>query len=873
MNEKQSYTEYNVIVPTQNFIITFEDYNSSNRDVINVTVDGVPATTAGFTVLRISNTVIQLTPAVESGSVVRLQRETDIDNTFYRFTAGAVFTAGNVDKNFQQLLHSQQEVRDGFNKLSADVYPLVNGLEQALQTASDAALAAGAASDAAQTAAEAAEAAAAQSKYILKYYDAAWVGLGNAYPPNARIMLNNGLVVTNISGTSLSNDPNLNMSGWSRKGELIVESIAELTTLQSPSNGMVVKAKSYYDGEFNGGGTFTFINGDTSTVDNVRIFSHPSGRWIRQHWNYASIYDAGIKGDGSDETDILQNLITAAKGKPISLKGKTVKTNGFRIGSNTSIFNGGLDFSSSTIIAEDYRFYDGYIIGDNRPRNYNAEYYVNYATLEQLENINIHHIKFTLPTNPITAFRAVFFHKIDGLNFNYNTLDASNGHTWLQVVGGHDGTNLTGISPDAYVDVLLNGRCNNIKVIGNKMDAVQKTLSGGAYISHKLCHIVSSENITVKHNKTKNVTCAVAVDRYNRDAVVSHNTYKVDAATYALFPDFDSADTFAFYGGQGTYNISFKKNTAKNYGNSGIYAEAVKDCSIKSNTLKVDSSLSVIAGHVQTGIRIQSNVYFMNGANIPEWGSCFGFDVSGNTITSLQAGIATDGSFANSHKDIDISGNNVKSYLNGNSISLANAVTVTLTGNTTNGSLGLGAVSGLNATGNTFSNSSNYALVLHPETKSDIHLYGNTFECFNGSVILNNMNSGNSIKIQGGAIYNRGSSPTLQNTNSGLIEAVDFQSTVASVNVSLAQNLVMTPNSSHKFEHSVLGVKNGWGVQVWMDNMEDFYNNVAVDLNINAVCRDGKIVFIARNIGTGSNTANVFFTARLRTYLNNQYVN
>ena len=59
-----------------------------------------------------------------------------------------------------------------------------------------------------------------------------------------------------------------------------------------------------------------------------------------------------------------------------------------------------------------------------------------------LKNIGIEHVDFTLPENPITAFRAVFFHKIDGLNFNYNTLNESNGHTWLQVVGGHDGTNL-----------------------------------------------------------------------------------------------------------------------------------------------------------------------------------------------------------------------------------------------------------------------------------------------------------------------------------------------------------------------------------------------------------------------------------------------
>lgn len=206
MNEKQSYTEYNVIVPTQDFIITFEDYNSNNRDAINVTVDGVPANTAGFAVLRISDTVIQLTPAVETGSVVRLQRETDIDNTFYRFTAGAVFTAGNVDKNFQQILHSQQEVSDGFKQLANYVYPLANGLEQALQTASTAA-------EAAQLAAEAAESAAAQSKYMLNYYDPEYVSDGNSYPINSRLTLANGdIVVSTIPDNT--NDPDVDMTGW-----------------------------------------------------------------------------------------------------------------------------------------------------------------------------------------------------------------------------------------------------------------------------------------------------------------------------------------------------------------------------------------------------------------------------------------------------------------------------------------------------------------------------------------------------------------------------------------------------------------------------------------------------------------------------------
>ena len=81
------------------------------------------------------------------------------------------------------------------------------------------------------------------------------------------------------------------------------------------------------------------------------------------------------------------------------------------------------------------------------------------------------------------------------------------------------------------------------------------------------------------------MTCAIAIDRYNRNGC-PNNTYDVDAATYALFPDFDSADTFAFYGGQGTYNIKFLIIQPITTVNSGIYTEAVKDCSIKSNTLK-----------------------------------------------------------------------------------------------------------------------------------------------------------------------------------------------------------------------------------------------------------------------------------------------
>ena len=118
-NEKLSYTEHVVESPTTDFAIGFTDYGSPS-DSINVLVDNVPAAEAGYTVTRKNNMVVALQPAVNSG-VVRLQRETNLDDSFYQFTAGAKFVAANIDANFNQILHSQQETRDGFVKLKDDI--------------------------------------------------------------------------------------------------------------------------------------------------------------------------------------------------------------------------------------------------------------------------------------------------------------------------------------------------------------------------------------------------------------------------------------------------------------------------------------------------------------------------------------------------------------------------------------------------------------------------------------------------------------------------------------------------------------------------------------------------------------------------------
>ena len=139
INELKSFTEYTVSTPTSVFPVGFQ-YNY-DVDHINVYVDGVEATVAGYTITHDTHGTLELTPVVPSG-IVRVERETNIDTSAHTFSAGAKFIAANMDENFQQIRHSQQEVRDGFVELEqntaagiAAVYQAANDAQNAATTA------------------------------------------------------------------------------------------------------------------------------------------------------------------------------------------------------------------------------------------------------------------------------------------------------------------------------------------------------------------------------------------------------------------------------------------------------------------------------------------------------------------------------------------------------------------------------------------------------------------------------------------------------------------------------------------------------------------------------------------------------------------
>lgn len=83
---------------------------------------------------------------------------------------------------------------------------------------------------------------------------------------------------------------------------IIVESIADLSTIKNPKNGLRVYVKSYHAGLGKGGGYFTYNSSKVAINNKVTIING----WMRDLIDVVNIYQAGAKPDGSDCTDSIQ---------------------------------------------------------------------------------------------------------------------------------------------------------------------------------------------------------------------------------------------------------------------------------------------------------------------------------------------------------------------------------------------------------------------------------------------------------------------------------------------------------------------------------------------------------------------------------------
>lgn len=102
--------------------------------------------------------------------------------------------------------------------------------------------------------------------------------LAGGYLPNARVMLNNGEIVQNVTNGNLTNDPNVDMTGWRFTETNIVKSVDDLIGIPNPKTGQSAYMLSWHKNLNKGGGLFVYDESKSEINDaGVTIFG-----WVRQ---------------------------------------------------------------------------------------------------------------------------------------------------------------------------------------------------------------------------------------------------------------------------------------------------------------------------------------------------------------------------------------------------------------------------------------------------------------------------------------------------------------------------------------------------------------------------------------------------------------
>lgn len=847
MNNLKSYTEYAVTTSTTDFVIGF-DFNYGT-DAVNVTVDGKPATEVGYTVVHLNSTTIRLTPAVTSG-VVRLLRETDIDQSDHTYRPGAKFIAQTMDENFTQIRHAQQEVRDAFDYLEYNTLGVVEAAKEA--------------TDRANNVADEVEGLLDRE---LAHNDLHGRNTAGAHPASA---------IKDASGKS---QQDLNAG---------LDSVSQLSNIQPTASKVRVFVKNFLQPNLTltkpyfggGGGDFEFVTGSADTPDNVRVFAGVGGVWKRVNWVKPTIYDAGIYDENLNNTVAFKALLAAAAGvfkgkKVIDLDGRKIKITDFIMYSNMTIQNGHLDFTGSTVISESNFSYAGLIIGENAPyRNLDPQVHTRYADLPVISNFGFDNVEFTSPvaTNNIRRHIMTFYKwkNFELLRCKFNL----NGAKAYKLVGSFANTNYTGLGlwdqPQPFGGYSSKAKIKFNEFVGTGYS--QNT--GSANIMSDTGQFAAVEDVEFSFNKSKNLMIGCHFDAFTRNSSSHHNEYEITDDMLGAFMNASTLDVIGVYVGQCGYGNSVYKNKIKNAIRHSVYVEAGSDIDVKNNKITHSAALVATTPSVAHGITIQANS-ITDSTNSSSFNKgCEDIEVSGNTIRGLRQGIVVSTAIADSARAVNIHDNDVKVSGNLAAIYTTNILDSNIHDNTCLGGIHLGRMLNCTVKNNSARNTSNYALFLTAGLKTETVVEGNDLYCDSGAVIYNSTTSGEVLNIFGGTIQQTAGAASIQNgVSAGAVRCYGFDNKVARKNFIHSQAVSIAAGATVLIQVDHVGVKTGWVANVSLNSMASLYTNNSINLILKSAARPDGVDILVTNAGSGVASFTPTFRIELDSFADTTFTN
>lgn len=254
-----------------------------DKSHIFVYVDDVLVDGSAYSYVWITDTRIQVVPAVASGSTLKVIRKTLTDEMWHEFSKGARFSTTSMDENFEQLLFLAQEYSEGI--YVSDFYSDVDLHLKRILNLGD----------------PTADGDAVNLKTLKEYL------------PNAGLLppLVERIEAEEAKSTQLA------LQGIPTGDKVIVG--FDGSTL--PDNARVHFGGLHTVGD-GGGGSLLFLKDSTTSADGVTVYAITGGRLVRDLGDFIGKEWSGAKWDSTADDTAAINLLTKAaitKGKAIDL--------------------------------------------------------------------------------------------------------------------------------------------------------------------------------------------------------------------------------------------------------------------------------------------------------------------------------------------------------------------------------------------------------------------------------------------------------------------------------------------------------------------------------------------------------------------------